>query len=106
MESVIDLKIVDGDLAFGPDGEPLTVSGTDAIAQDVKHRVLESGLAPLLVADDNPAAAGMVAIARVVEEDLRIRPGTARIAGPDASGGVVITARTMDGENLSETVNA
>jgi len=100
MENVVDLLIAGGDLAFSPDGEPLQVSGTNAIAQDVKRRVLESGIAPRLVADDEPAAGGIGRLAEVVEEDLRIRPGTARITGPDASGRVLITARTMDGGEI------
>jgi len=101
MAEIVDLLIVAGDLAFGPDGEPLLIGGAGAIAQDVQHRVRESGLAPLLVAEDGPAAESIGRLAQLVEEDLRIRPGTARIAGPDASGLVIVTARTIAGPEIA-----
>lgn len=99
MADIVDLLIVDGDLAFGPDGEPLLVSGAAAIAQDVQHRVLESGVAPLLVADDE--APGLQALAQAVEQDTRIRPGTVELSEPDAAGRFKITAKLMDGSTIT-----
>jgi len=99
MADIVDLLIVNGDPVFGLDGEPLLVSGAAAIAQDVRHRVLESGVAPLLIADDE--APSLRALAQVVEQDTRIRPGTTEIGGPDASGRFAITARLMDGQDLT-----
>ena len=100
--NVVDLLIVDEDLAFGPDGEPLLVSGAAAIAQDVQHRVVESGVASLLIADDQ--SPGLQALAQVVEQDTRIRPGTVELSEPDASGRFKITAKLMDGQNLAAEV--
>ena len=102
MADVVDLLIVDGDLAFGSDGEPLLISGAAAIAQDVQHRVRESGVAISMVADDE--APGLQALAQVVEQDTRIRPGSVEIEEPDAAGRLTIKATLIDGQNLTTEV--
>jgi Protein of unknown function (DUF2590) len=98
-----DLELVSGDLAFGPDGEPRFLAGAAAIAQDVKHRLIESGLAAELVADEAEPDAALAAIAFAVEEDERIRPGSAR---PEiaAAGQITVTARTLDGAPITQAV--
>ena len=95
MADEYDLKIVDGDLAFGPDDEPVFVADAAAVAQDVKHRLEESGLTAELVGDDADPQSVLDAIAFEVEEDLRIKPGTAA-AEVTAPGKVSVTAKTMD----------
>ena len=103
MAGEYDLELVSGDLAFGPDDEPRFLAGTAAIAQDVKHRLLESGLAAELVAEDGNPDASLAALAFEVETDERIRPGSAlgRITG---SGRIEITARTLDGGEIDQTL--
>jgi len=105
MSGEYDLQLVSGDLAFGPDDEPLFLSGTDAVAQDIRHRLLESGLGPELVGDDEPSAVTRNRIAATVEEDERIRPGTARVESA-TSGQYTATAETMDGAAIAQTVSA
>jgi hypothetical protein len=104
MAAEYDLELVSGDLAFGPDDEPRFLAGAAAIAQDVKHRLIESGLAAELVADETDPDAALAAIAFAVEEDERIRPGSAR---PEiaTAGRITVTARTLDGAPITETVS-
>jgi hypothetical protein len=101
LETVVDLLIVDGGLVFDAAGEPVLVSGAAAIAQDVAHRVRESGTAELLIAEDDAPALAQQRIADVVEEDLRIQPGTVVVTGPDAGGRVLIRGTLMDGQPLA-----
>ena len=104
MAAEYDLELVSGDLAFGPDDEPRFLAGAAAIAQDVKHRLIESGLAAELVADEGDPDTALAAIAFAVEEDTRIRPGSAK-AEVTAAGQIAITARTLDGAPITETVS-
>jgi hypothetical protein len=104
MAAEYDLELVSGDLAFGPDDEPRFLAGAAAIAQDVKYRLIESGLAAELVADEADPDAALAAIAFAVEEDARIRPGSAR-AEVTAAGQITVTARTLDGAPITETVS-
>jgi len=100
---VYDLQLVSGDLAFGPDDEPKTVAGTDAVAQDVQHRLLESGLVPELVADDAGSAAALGRIVAEVEEDERIEPGTAE-AEATGEGAYTVRATVLNGDTITQTV--
>ena len=104
MAAEYDLELIAGDLAFGPDDEPRFLAGAAAIAQDVKHRLLESGLASELVAEDGNPDATLAAIAFEVETDERIRPGSAR-AETGAGGSIAVTARTLDGTAITQTVS-
>ena len=105
MAGEFDLKLLDGDIAFGPEDEPLFLSGVDVIAQDIRNRLLESGLAADLVGDDAGAGVVLARIADTVELDSRIKPGSAN-AVETAPGTVTVTARTMDGAVIAETVTA
>jgi hypothetical protein len=112
MAAEYDLELVSGDLAFGPDDEPRFLAGAAAIAQDVKHRLIESGLAAELVADEADPDSALAAIAFAVEEDERIRPGSARaepalsaVEGITAAGQIAVTARTLDGAPITGTVS-
>lgn len=103
MAAEYDLELVGGDLAFGPDDEPRFLSGTAVIAQDVQHRLLESGLAAELVAEDGDPRSALAAIAFEVETDERIRPGSAR-GQVTANGRIEIEARTLDGGEIDQTL--
>jgi Protein of unknown function (DUF2590) len=98
-----DLEIVAGDLAFGPDDEPRFLAATVAVAQDVQHRLLESGLAAELVAEDGDPQSALAAIAFEVEADERIRPGTAQ-GSVAANGRIELTADTLDGGDIATTL--
>jgi len=106
---VYDLQLVNGDLAFGPDDEPRYVAGVDAVAQDVRHRLLESGTVPAIVGEDAAPESALAAIALEVEDDTRVVPGTAaaEVATPDPARPhrreVTVTARTTDGKTVEAT---
>jgi len=104
MANEYDLRIENGDLAFEPDDEPLFLADVHVVAQDVKHLLLESGLGPELVADDQDPASVLERIAFEVEEDRRIRPGSAR-AESSAPGAYVVIAETMDGAAIEQQVS-
>lgn len=104
MADVVDLKIVNQDFAFGADGEPLLLTDAEAIAQDVRHRLEESGLLVELVADDAGTASVLRRIAFAVEEDTRIQPGTVEIASP-APGTFNVTATTIKGALVETSVS-
>ena len=103
MAGEYDLEIADGDLVFGPDDEPRFLSGTAAVAQDVRHRLLESGLASELVAEEGSRNSALAAIAFEVEADERIRPGTAQ-GSVTANGRIELTADTLDGGDIAATL--
>ena len=98
-----DLELAAGDLVFGPDDEPRFLAGTAVIAQDVQHRLLESGLAAELVAEDADPEAALAAIAFEVEDDERVRPGSAR-GSITANGRIEIEAHTLDGGEIDQTL--
>lgn len=95
MEDVFDLKIENGDLVFGPDGEPGFLEGPDAVTQDVTHRVRESGLSVKMVANRGDHAATLRQIEQVAEIDERVEPGSMQSEGKN--GNVAITGKTTNG---------
>lgn len=76
-----DLYIVDEDLVLDSGNNPTIITDRVVIAQDIKHAILESGLAVQLVAERSPSEIADVEyqIILLVENDLRIVPGTASI---------------------------
>ena len=98
-----DLRIAADDLVFGADGEPETISGLEVVAQDLRHRLRTSGRVADLVAEDGDNAPALAAIAFEVEEDARIKPGTARVF-VEPNGTLRVTARTLEGGDLSATL--
>lgn len=102
MASEFDLEIGAGDLVFGEDDEPRFLAGLVAIAQDVRHRLLVSGLLAELVADDGERRSVLARIAFEAEGDERLRPGSAR-AQVLEGGQVRVTARTIAGSEVSQT---
>ena len=98
-----DLKMVNNDLVFSPDGEPLYLTGADVVAQDVATRIRATGLAAELVADDGPPLGAAIAMKIEVEKDDRIQPGTVQVEQL-AAGRFQVTAQTMEGEPITVTV--
>ena len=97
MPEVFDLLIENGDFVFGSDGEPQFVSNQTAIAQDIKHRIKESGLPARLVGtrgEENRAA--LQQIKTVTKEEERIKPESVEIEQSD-TGSHQVTAETLDG---------
>ncbi|HEX7927328.1 MAG TPA: DUF2590 family protein [bacterium] len=98
MAGEYDLQIVDGDLAFGLDDEPMYLQGAEAVAQDVKHRLVDSGTPVDLIGDDDDRTPTLNRIALLVEDDLRIKPGTAKVT--ESGETFSITARTINEEAI------
>lgn len=92
----VDLLVTDDDLTLAVSTEPALVSDRASIAQDIKHLVRESGLLVVMLAERSAdkVAVNMRRIETLVENDLRIKPGTARVRRADAST-IFITAHTV-----------
>jgi len=98
-----DLRIDGDDLVFGPDGEPVMVRGLAVVEQDIRHALRESGLIQSLKgARPADLVLFIPRILRVVEDDPRVRPGTAK--WQDADAGLRITATTMEHQALTVTI--
>ena len=108
----IDIKIVDGGWEIDDGQQPTTCSDTYSIAQDVKHAIMESGLARELQAERNPTlrAHVLLQIEEVAENDSRIIPGTATVTDSitdSTTGAIELTAQSYDGtDTVSTEVNS
>lgn len=76
-----DLFIENEDVVLDAGLNPTIINDRTVIAQDLKHAILESGLAVELVAERSPSEIADVEyrIILLVENDLRIVPGSAKI---------------------------
>lgn len=93
-----DLYITDdGNFTLGPGNEPVLCDDRVSIAQDVKHAIIESGLATELVAERAPGmrADVLTRIELLVESDDRLVPGTILIT-EETQERLYLTADTYD----------
>ncbi|NAW59639.1 MULTISPECIES: DUF2590 family protein [unclassified Vibrio] len=76
-----DLLIVNEDILLDDGQNPVITTDRVVIAQDIKHAILESGLAVELVAERSPTEIADVEhrIILLAEDDLRVIPGTGKI---------------------------
>ena len=90
-----DLLITDNDLTLDSGGEPLLVTDRACITQDIKHTVRDSGLLVLVVGqrDGNQVALLLQQLTLLVEQDVRLVPGTVAIERT-ATDTFFITAET------------
>jgi hypothetical protein len=99
---LVDLRIIGGDIVLDENGLPQLIGGRDVVAQDIGHRLEDSGLVVLLVGDRNSNAIKslLLKIRLVVEQDKRIIPGTVKTSfDMSAENGVLnITAKTHLGD--------
>jgi len=74
----VDLNIVDGDFVFSPNLTAQQLTAVQVIGQDIKHRILESGLLVQLVGlrNVNGIAPIIVELELEIEKDERLVPGT------------------------------
>ena len=93
----IDLNIINGDLSLDEALTPVQLTKTQVICQDIKHRILESGLLAQLVGLRNTNAIAMILteIELVVEQDERLIPGTIEVFRT-AQGQLSVKAQTID----------
>lgn len=99
----IDLSIVDGDIKLDSLFNPQQLTDRQVIAQDIKHRVIESRLLPLLIGQRNPdhIAKILTELELVVEEDNRLVPGTIKLTRHD-TGMISVEAQTHDYGKLAQ----
>jgi hypothetical protein len=100
----IDIKVVDGGWDVDAGQQPEQCSDLYSIAQDIKHDIMESGLARLLVAERNPIlrADVLLQIEQKAELDTRIIPGTASTT-ESIPGTITLTAQAYDYDQLIQT---
>lgn len=91
-----DLLIASDGIVLDEFGLPLTIDARASIAQDIKHMIRESGLLIEMIGERNgeKVRSKMMRIEQLVEDDVRIRPGTARVTRTDVNS-FFITAKTM-----------
>lgn len=96
-EKYQDLLIVDNDIVLDGIGAPLGISGRASIAQDIKHLIRESGLLVELIGERrrDKVALNLLRLETLVEADIRIIPGTAKIIRLDEET-VLVRATTQD----------
>jgi hypothetical protein len=82
----IDLLITGNDLTLDAGGEPALVDDRASIAQDIKHLIRESGLMVQIIGQRDAVAvrANLQKLELLVEDDVRLVPGTVAIAAIDA----------------------
>ncbi|GLS26155.1 DUF2590 family protein [Marinibactrum halimedae] len=99
MQRYDDFLIENGDLVLDAIGEPVLCRDRVSIGQDIKHRIIESGLALQFIdeRDANTVAQIKNKIIMLVNNDTRIWPGTARLLNDERTPGVYwLTATTRD----------
>ena len=105
MSDYIDLLIVDNDLSLDPSRQPLLIDDRASIAHDIAHMIRESGLLVTLVAERNRLKQRdcIQQLELLVENDIRLVPGTAKITEVSA-GQYLVTATTLQFGNLEVTL--
>ncbi|MCV3264129.1 DUF2590 family protein [Vibrio harveyi] len=86
---------------------PILIQDRAVIAQDIKHAIIESNLAVDLIAERSPSKKADIRtkLELLVEEDVRLVPGTVRLEEP-TEGTIYVFATTIDfGDMQFEIVN-
>ncbi|ENQ8053176.1 DUF2590 family protein [Vibrio parahaemolyticus] len=103
-----DILIENGDVVLDAGRNPILIQDRAVIAQDIKHAIIESNLAVDLIAERSPSKKADIRtkLELLVEEDVRLVPGTVRLDEP-TEGTIYVFADTMDfGELQLEIVNS
>lgn len=101
----IDILVIDGAWQLDAGGQPCMTQDRHSIGQDIKHRIMESGLARKLIGERSPTlrADVMTEIELLVENDERLIPGTIVIS-EEAPDRILVTARTYEFGDLEVTL--
>lgn len=99
----LDLLITGEDITLDSGNQPLICDNRISIVQDIKHAILESGLATQLIAERSRILRRDIILQMVllVEEDVRLIPGTVSIS-EERLGQLFITAETYEFGQLDE----
>ncbi|WP_268799071.1 DUF2590 family protein [Pseudomonas huanghezhanensis] len=105
MSNYVDLLIVGNDLALDPSNQPLLVDDRASIAQDIAHMIRDSGLLVTLIAERDRLRQRdcIQQIELLVEADVRLVPGTARIL-QEIPGRYLVTATTLKFGHMKVTL--
>lgn len=106
MSDYFDLRITAaGDFTLDSGNEPVICLDLDSIGQDIRHAVIESGLATKLVAERSPTLRDdiLTQIELLVEDDVRLIPGTI-VVTQESMTRISITARAYDFDDVSATL--
>ncbi|MGI2181039.1 DUF2590 family protein [Shewanella oncorhynchi] len=100
-----DLHIEHGDVVLDVGLNPSYLTDRAAIAQDIVHAILDTGLAHLLISDRGTGVTAdtQIKLKLLVEDDVRIMPGTVRIE-ETASGQWWVFAETIDFGTISSSI--
>jgi hypothetical protein len=100
-----DLHISNGDVVLDAGFNPMYLTDRSSIAQDIVHAILDTGLANLLVNDRGTGVTAdtQIKLKLLVEDDLRIMPGTVRIEEV-SSGDWWVFADTIDFGDISASL--
>lgn len=95
---IIDLNIIEQDLTFDSFAVPSQLTGSNVIAQDIKHRIIESGKTTELIRlrNKNIVSKILTEIELIVEQDERLVPGTIKVT-KQIAGNISVTAQTIEG---------
>lgn len=95
MALFIDASVKDGTLAQQSDANLLPIINGDSVSQDIKHRLIESGLLLHLMGLRDPYRLARLqnSILITIENDERVIPGTAKFIS-NTDGTFFITADT------------
>lgn len=107
MSIYIDLHIKNGDVVLDAGNNPTYLSNRDVIAQDIVHAILDTGLANLLVSDRGTGVTQdtQTQIKLLVEDDLRIMPGTVQVEQNQVNKGQWwVTAKTIEFGAISSLI--
>ncbi|PKF51106.1 DUF2590 family protein [Enterovibrio nigricans] len=79
-----DMLIENGDVKLDDGRNPVLIKDAQVIAQDIKHAIIESGLAVALVGENSPSGRADIKkqIELLVEEETRLVPGTVTLEEP------------------------
>lgn len=99
----LDLLITGEDITLDSGSQPVICDNRVSIVQDIKHAILESGLATQLIAERSRILRRDIILQMVllVEEDVRLIPGTVFIT-EEKLGQLFITADTYEFGRLDE----
>ncbi len=96
-----DILIENGDVVLDAGRNPVLIQDRAVIAQDIKHAIIESNLAVELVAERSPSKKADIRtkLELLIEEDVRLVPGTVRLEEPK-EGMIYVFAKTSDFGNV------
>ncbi|MBV7387456.1 DUF2590 family protein [Pasteurellaceae bacterium TAE3-ERU1] len=105
-DKYFDILITDEDITLDSGGVPQICNNRVSIAQDIKHAILESGLATQLIAQRSSVLRRDVylQIIFLVEEDERLIPGTIFL-NEESPERLLLTAETYDFGKISVYVS-